>query len=183
MNSLIDKDNNYIGQCLYIKDKKASAKMFTKFYNLFVKNKEYCINAEAAKHLIHSSKFGINDINKIYVSDINTGEDILKSIHIGDYAIFINETENIFILNENEFYSFMHKNEYRRTDSIAYVLGVDNGVEFKSMHIISANNLETAKEIYEKRFNLNSPVCIGTIVDDHLTIKSDKHSFTVPLVM
>lgn len=183
MNSLITRDGKYIGQYLHIKDSEFSIRMFTKFYNLATHDNDFLIDPETTKDLIHTGKYSAKS-NKIYTNDPYSEYTILKSLKIGDYMVFIQETNKIFILDETEFISFMSTNDYISAESVTYVLGIDNGVEFNNMRVIVGDSLNTAKDIYMKRFNLaEEPICIGVIEKDHLTILSDKYRFEVPLIM
>lgn len=178
MNSLIDKNGKYIGQFLYIRDTDFCIRMFTKFYNLATKDSKLSINLNIARDLIY-----INKMNKIYVNNPYTENNSLKSINIGDYMVFIQDTHKIYLLSKDELKDFMDKNEYKRDKSTIFVLGIDNGIGFKNMHIIIANNLETAKNIYMNRFKESEPICIGIINGENLSIISDKYKFSVPLIM
>lgn len=183
MNSLINRNGEYVGQYLRIKDNEFSIKMFTKFYNLATHDNNFLINPSTTKDLIHIGKYFIKG-NTIYANDLDNEYPVLKSLKIGDYMVFIQDSSKIYILNENEFKTFLYANNYESVNSIIYVLGIDNGVEFDNMRIIAANNLETAKNIYMKRYDLtDEPVCIGIIEKDHLNIISDKYRFEVPVTI
>lgn len=183
MNSLITIDGKYIGQYLHIKDSEFSVRMFTKFYNLATHDSDFLINPDTTKDLLHTGKY-FEKSNSIYANDPYSEYTVLKSLKIGDYMVFIQETNKIYILNEQEFNTFMTTNNYKSAESITYVLGMDNGVEFNNMRVIVGDNLETAKNIYMKRYNLaTEPVCIGIMEKDHLTIFSDKYKFDVPIIM
>lgn len=183
MNSLIDCDGKYIGQYLHIKDSEFSVRMFTKFYNLATHNDVFSIDKSTANDLIHSGKYKIRP-NKIYVNDPNSDKNILKSLNVGDYMVFIQETSKLYIFNKDEFKKFMNNNNYSKDKSISYVLGINNGIGFNNMRVIVSNNLENAINIYINRYRTTeTPICIGTIDRDKLNIYSDKYKFTVPLVM
>lgn len=183
MNSIIAKDGKYKGLYLHIKDSDFSVKMFTKFYNLATQNDIFAIDSKTAKDLIHTGKYHMGKSSQIYVNDPNSDKNILKSVNIGDYMVFIQESRKLYIFNKNEFKKFMNSNNYTKDIAITYIFGIDNGVEFKNMHIITSNNLDNAKNIYMNRYNCEEPVCIGIVENDHLNILSDKHKFSVPLVM
>lgn len=183
MNSIITNDGKCAGLYLHIKDSEFAIKMFTKFYNLSLSNKEYKITVDTAKDLIHVNRYNISKSNQIYVNDPETGHNILKSVNVGDYMIFVHETRHIYVFNKSEFKAFMNNNNYTKDLAVTYILGIDSGIEFKNMHMITANSLENAIDIYMVRYFCERPVCIGIVEDDHLNIFSDKHKFTVPLVM
>lgn len=184
MNSIITNDGKYIGLYLHIKDNGFSVKMFTKFYKLATQNNPYSIDPDTIKRLIHSRKYKLsNKISQIYVNDPTSDNNILKSINIDDYMIFIHETNKLYIFDKNEFMTFMNINKYNTDIAITYIFGIDNDVEFKNMHIITANSLENAKNIYMNRYQCDEPICIGIVENDHLVILSDKHKFSVPLIM
>ena len=182
MNSLITKDGQYVGQYLHIKDSDFSVRMFTKLYNLATQNEAFSIDKSTAKDLIHTGKY-YTDKNKIYVNEPGTDRNILKALNVGDYAVFMQEIRKIYIFNKEEFDNFMNENQYETDKSVTYVLGVDNGVEFKNMRVILANNLDNAKNIYMNRYKMSEPVCIGIFNNDHLVIYSDRYEFSVPLIM
>ena len=182
MNSLIAKDGRYVGQYLHIKDSDFSIRMFTKFYNLATQEYSVGIDNETAKDLIHTSRY-CTKTNKIYVNNANGIGYTLKSVNVGDFMVFIQETRKLFIFNQVEFMEYMEDNGYDSDISVTYILGVDNGVQFDNMRVIVANTLQNAKSIYMKRYNTVEPVCIGTIEDGHLLIISDKYKFKVPLIM
>lgn len=183
MNSLLDKDGKQAGLYLHIKDSEFSVKMFTKFYNLATQNHVLGIDSKTAKDLIHTGKYHKGKSNQIYVDDPNSDKNILKSINTGDYMVFMHGIKKLYIFNKVEFKKFMLNNEYTRDKAITYILGIDNGVEFKNMHMITANTLNNAKHIYTTRYKCEEPICLGIVENDHLNILSDKHKFTVPLVM
>ena len=60
---------------------------------------------------------------------------------------------------------------------------IDNGIDFKNMHMITANTLENAKLIYTTRYKCKEPICLGVVENDQFSIVGDKHTFTVPLVI
>lgn len=183
MNSLITNDGKYIGQYLHIKDSEFSVRMFTKFYNLATQNDVFSIDKNTAKDLIHAGKYRMRP-NKIYVNDPDSDKNVLKSLKIGDYMVFIQETNKLYIFNKDEFKKFMNNNNYKKDESITYVLGIDNGVEFKNMRVIVSNNLDNAINIYINRYHTeDKPVCIGIINNNKLNIFSDKYKFSVPLIM
>lgn len=185
MNSIITNDGKYIGLYLHIKDNGFSVKMFTKFYNLATQNNSYSIDSDIVKGLIHSRKYKLsNKINQIYVNDPNSDNNILKSINIDDYMVFIHETNKLYVFNKDEFIAFMNINKYNTDKAITYIFGIDNGIEFDNMHIITANCFDNAKNIYINRYKCNDePVCIGIIENDHLIILTDKHKFSLPMIM
>ena len=183
MNSLINKDGKQAGLYLHIKDSEFAAKMFTKFYNLAAQNHELSIDSDTAKDLIHGGKYHKGKTNQIYVDDPNSDSNILKSINTGDYMVFLHGIKKLYIFNKVEFKTFVLHNEYDKAKAITYILGIDDGIEFKNMHMITANTLENAKYIYTNRYKCETPICIGVVENDHLHIMSDKHKFTVPLVM
>ena len=182
MNSLITKNGDYVGQYLHIKDSDFSVRMFTKFYNLSTQNEAFSIDKTTAKDLIHTGKY-YGDKNKIYVNDPDTDKNMLKALHVGDYAVFIQDIKELYIFNKEEFEEFIKTNEYTTDVSVTYVLGIDNGVEFTNMRVILANNLDNAKRIYMDRYKTSEPICIGIFDRDHLVIYSDKYEFSVPLIM
>ena len=87
MNSIMSKDNKYVGQYLYIRDDEFSFRMFSKFYNLAAHNNEFMINKNIVKDLIHTGHF--IEPNKIYVHTPGSEEAVLKSIKVHDYMVFI----------------------------------------------------------------------------------------------
>lgn len=183
MNSIVTNEGKCIGLYLHIKDSEFAIKMFTKFYNLSLSNKNYKITVDTAKDLIHVNRYKISKSNQIYVNDPENGNDILKSINVGDFMVFVHETRHIYVFNKSEFKRFMNENGYIKDIATTYILGIDNDIKFDNMHMITADNLENAKTIYMNRYECDSPVCIGVVENDHLNIFSDKHKFTVPLVM
>lgn len=183
MNSLISKDGKYVGQYLHIKDSDFSVRMFTKFYNLATHDNDFSIDIATTKDLIHTGRYYIDRSNKIYVNNPENDNNILKSLNVGDYMVFIQATNKIYVFNAKEFNEFMVSNKYSKDVSITYVLGIDDGIKFNNMRVIVANNLENAKEIYMDRYNSEEPICIGIMVDDHLNIITDKYEFSVPLIM
>lgn len=181
MNSLISDNGKYVGQYLHIRDSEFAIRMFAKFYNLANHNNNFLIDLNISKDLIHTARYYKN---KIYVNKPGSDELELKSPMVGGYMVFIQETEKVYIFNKDEFNKFMTENKYHEDVSIIYVLGIDNGVEFKNMRAIAANKLETAKYIYMNRYNeTEDPICIGIMNKDHLEILTDKYKFSVPLVM
>lgn len=184
MNTITTTDGKYIGLYLHIKDNDFSVKMFTKFYNLATQNNAYSINSDTVRDLIHTRRYGIREtINQIYVNDPITNTNILKSINVGDYMIFIHDTKKLYILDEDEFNKFINKNDYSKNIATTYIFGINDGVKFKNMHMITSNSFENAKNIYMDRYNCEEPVCIGIVENNQLTILGDKHNFTVPLVI
>ena len=181
MNSIISENDKYIGQYLHIKDTEFAVRMFTKFYNLATHDADFSIDLNTSKNLIHTGKY--IKTNMLYVNIPDSDETVLKSLNIGDYMVFIQETNAIYLFNKDEFKKFMNKNNYHKDVSISYVLGIDNGIKFDNMRVIVGNTLDTAKDIYMRRFNCSEPVCIGIMDNDHLEIYSDKYKFSVPLIM
>lgn len=172
MNSLISSDKKYIGQYLCIQDNDFSVRMFAKFYNLSIQNNNFTIDINRARNLIRMNKYKLH--NKIYVNDLNSNNDVLKSIKPGSYMVYINDTKKLYILNKEEFDRFIYTNEYIRIKSSNFVLGIDDGLYFKNVKIIVASSLDTAKLIYRERYNIEeNPICIGIEEDNRLNIYTD----------
>lgn len=179
MNSIIDKNGKYIGLCFHIKDTDFFIRNFTKFYNLSTHNNLYSIDLNTGRNLIHNRKYNIIK-NQIYVNDPVNDKGILKSINVGDYMVFINITNKLYLFNKKEFNNFMCDNNYTKEDAITYLFGIDDGINFKHMHLITSNSYENAKKIYFNRYQ-TEPVCIGIIEDSKLNIISDKKIYIVPI--
>lgn len=178
MNSIIDKDGKYIGLYFHIKDTDFFIRNFTKFYNIATHDNLYSIDLNTGEYLIHNGKY-IN--GKIYVNDPNNNnKDILKSINIGDYMVFINKTNKLYLFNKKEFKKFMNAHNYKKEIANTYLFGIDDDIKFKHLHLITSNSFENAKEIYFNRYKIE-PVCIGTIENSKLSIISDKKIYTVPI--
>lgn len=184
MNTIITSDGKYIGQYLHIQDTKFAIKIFTKFYNLAVQDVKFSIDTDITKDLILAGKY-CDECNKVYVNDLyDENNSVLKTVEIGNYLIFIQETSKIYILDKNEFTKFMEDNNYKSDVSIAYVLGMDNDIKFDNMKVITANTLSMAKKIYMDRYNEEKePICIGIMNNGKFNIFSDKYKITIPLVM
>lgn len=170
MNSLISNDGEYIGQYLHIKDTEFSIRMFTKFYNLSIQNNNFYIDIDMTRDLIHMDKY--NMYNKIYVNDpYDDNNNILKPLTIGSYMVFIQKTKKLYLFTKPEFKKFIKENKYKKSESTNFVIGIDNGIRFENVRIISANSLNIALEIYKQMYNnIDNPICIGTAKDNVLNL-------------
>lgn len=184
MNTIITNDGEYIGQYLHIQDTEFAIRIFTKFYNLAVRSAEFAIDPSITENLILAGKY-CDECNKVYVNDLyNENNSVLKTVKIGSYLIFIQDSCKIYLLDKAEFAKFMDDNNYKSDISTAYILGIDCGVKFNNLRVISGNSLAIAKKIYMDRYNeTEEPICIGIMSDGNFNIFTDKYKITAPLVM
>lgn len=173
MYSIVDNKGKCVGQYIFIKDDKYSTRLFTRFYNMCI-NKEDHITEDVVQDLIRMNKYDLE--NSIHIYDLQTDIITLKQLEVGSVMIYMNEKNRLYLASEDELDKLLEDNNYTTIKSIAYVLGIPDVHGFKLVRPISSNNLENAKRVYKKRYNIEQdPIFIGIKEFGHLYISLNNH--------
>lgn len=177
----IKNNEKCIGQYIYIRDNNYCVKVFTKFYNEFIKNikNEVSISEHTGRDLIKMSKYKLENTIRVY--DLYTDEIILKHLEIGSIAIYLHDKDRFYIVSQKELEDFLKENNYTSELSMTYIIGTQDQYKFRNVVPILASSVVDALQIYKEKFNEENPICIGVKEYGILYINLNNHILSIDI--